>query len=256
VLKGKVAMRSFLNRWLCTVGLMACSFIVQAGELTVSAAASLTDAFNEIGRAFEVQNPDTDVRFNFAASDALVQQLSAGAPVDVLATADQDSMDKAAAQKLIEPATRTNFARNTLVAIVPADGTLVPEGLPDLERADVERIALGNPASVPIGRYAQQALERAGRWPAIGAKAIYTQNVRQSLDYVARAEVDVAFVYATDAEIHKDRVRVAFPLATEVPITYPIAVVAETSAEARRFLDYVLSPAGQATLAWYGFLPP
>lgn len=249
-------MRSLWKRWLCAAGLLASAYAAPAGDVTVSAAASLTDAFNEIGRAFEAQNPDTDVRFNFAASDALVQQLSAGAPVDILATADQDSMDKAAGQKLIEPATRSNFARNTLVAIVPADGTLVPEGLPDLERADVARITLGNPASVPAGRYARQALERAGRWPAIGAKAIYTQNVRQSLDYVARGEVDVAFVYTTDAEIRKDRVRVAFPLATEVPITYPIAVVAGTSAEARRFLDYVLSPPGQAILARYSFLPP
>jgi len=230
--------------------------MVQSGELTVSAAASLTDAFKEIGRAFEAQNPDTDVRFNFGASDALVQQLAAGAPVDVLATADQDSMDKAAAQKLIEPATRTNFARNTLVAIVPADSTRVPKGLPDLERDDITRISLGNPASVPAGRYARDALERAGHWPAIEAKAIYTQNVRQSLDYLARAEVDVAFVYATDAAIREDQVRVAFPMATEVPITYPIAVVAGKSAEARRFLDYVPSPSGQAILARYGFLPP
>jgi molybdate transport system substrate-binding protein len=219
-------MLSFLNRWLCTVGLMACSFMVPAGELTVSAAASLTDAFKEIGRAFEAQNPDTDVRLNFGASDALVQQLAAGAPVDALATADQDSMDKAAAQKLIEPATRTNFARNTLVAIVPTDREAVPQGLPDLERDDIRRIALGNPASVPAGRYARDALEWAGRWPAIEAKAIYTQNVRQALDYVARAEVDVAFVYATDAAIRKDRVCVAFTEATEVSITYPIAVVA------------------------------
>ena len=249
-------MLSFLNRWLWTVGLMACSFMVQAGELTVSAAASLTDAFREIGRAFEAKNPDTDVSFNFGASDALVQQLAAGAPVDVLATADQESMDKAVAQKLIEPTTRKDFARNTLVTVVPADSKLVPEGLPDLERADVERIALGNPESVPVGRYARSALEKAGRWSAIGAKAIYTQNVRQALDYVARAEVDVAFVYATDAAIRKDRVRVAFTVPTEVPITYPIAVVSGKSAEARRFLDYVLSPPGQAILARYGFLPP
>ncbi|MGH8562784.1 MAG: molybdate ABC transporter substrate-binding protein [Gammaproteobacteria bacterium] len=245
-----------MNRWLCTVGFMACSSIAPAGELTVSAAASLTDAFKEIGRAFEAHDADTDVQFNFAASDALVQQLAAGAPIDVLATADQDSMDKAAAQKLIEPTTRTNFARNTLVAIVPADRELVPQGLPDLERDDITRIALGNPASVPAGRYARDALERAGRWPAIEVKIIHTQNVRQALDYVARAEVDVAFVYATDAAIREDRVRIAFTVATEVPITYPIAVVAGKSAEARSFSDYVLSPPGQALLARYGFLPP
>jgi molybdate transport system substrate-binding protein len=248
-------MRSRWKRWLCAAGLVACTYGAAADDVTVSAAASLTDAFKEIGLAFKVQQPGTEVRFNFAASDALVQQLAAGAPVDVLATADQDSMDKAAAQQLIEPATRSNFARNTLVAIVPTDSTLVPKGLPDLERADVERIALGNPTSVPAGRYARSALEKAGRWSAIGVKAIYTQNVRQALDYVARAEVDVAFVYATDAAIRKDQVRIAFTVATEVPITYPIAAVAGKSAEARRFLDYVLSPPGQAILTRYGFLP-
>lgn len=93
-------MRSLWKRWLCAAGLLASAYAAPAGDVTVSAAASLTDAFNEIGRAFEAQNPDTDVRFNFAASDALVQQLSAGAPVDILATADQDSMDKAAGQKI------------------------------------------------------------------------------------------------------------------------------------------------------------
>ncbi len=247
-------MLPFCNRWLCAVGLMACSSMVPAGDLTVSAAASLTDAFKEIGRAFEARNPGADVQFNFGASDALVQQLAAGAPVAVLATADQDSMDKAAAQKLIERATRKDFARNTLVAVVPADRELIPQGLPDLERADVERIALGNPDSVPVGRYTRSALEKAGYWPAIAAKAVYTLNVRQALDYVARAEVDVAFVYATDAAIRK--VRVAFTVPTEVPITYPIAVVAGGSGEARRFLDHVLSPPGQAILVRYGFLPP
>ncbi|MGH7702092.1 MAG: molybdate ABC transporter substrate-binding protein [Gemmatimonadales bacterium] len=236
--------------------MLAYACAAPAGDVTVSAASSLTDAFNAIGRAYEAQDPDTHVQFNFAASDALVQQLAAGAPVDVLATADQESMDKAVAQKLIEPATRTNFARNTLVAIVPADRTLVPQGLSDLELADVERIALGSPASVPVGRYARSALEKAGRWPAIQAKAVYTQNVRQALDYVARAEVDVAFVYATDAAIRKDRVRIAFTVATEVPITYPIAVVAGGAAEAPRFLDYVLSAPGEAILSRYGFLPP
>ncbi|MGQ0591431.1 MAG: molybdate ABC transporter substrate-binding protein [Gammaproteobacteria bacterium] len=249
-------MQPFWKTWLCAAGLLACACAAPAAEVTVSAAASLTDAFKEIGRAFEAHNPDTDVQFNFAASDALVQQLAAGAPVDVLATADQDSMDKAAAQKLVEPATRQDFARNTLVAVVPADREVMLQELSDLERADVERIALGNPESVPVGRYARSALEKAGRWPAIAVKAIYTQNVRQALDYVARDEVDVAFVYATDAAIRKDQVRIAFTVATEAPITYPIAAVAGSSAEARRFLDYVLSPPGQANLARYGFLPP
>ncbi len=247
-------MPSRLKRWLAALGL-SLSMSQAAGDLTVSAAASLTDAFRAVGRAFEAQNPDTRVRLNFAASDALVQQLAAGAPVDVLATADQESMNKAADRKFIEAATRHDFARNTLVAVVPANRDPLPQGLPDLEQADIKRIAVGQPESVPVGRYTRSALAKAGHWPAIAAKAVYTHDVRQALAYVAREEVDVAFVYATDAAIRKNEVRIAFSVATEVPITYPIAVVAGRGAPARRFLDFVLSPFGQAVLARYGFLP-
>jgi molybdate transport system substrate-binding protein len=245
-------MRSHWKRRLWAAALVGSTGTVRAAELTVSAAASLTDAFPEIGRAFEAGHPGTEVRFNFAASEALVQQLEAGAPVDVLATADERSMDQARA--LIDPATRADFARNTLVAIVPHDSRFVPRGLPDLARTEVERVALGNPESVPAGRYARDALERAGIWAVIATKAVYTQNVRQGLVYVARGEVDVGLVYATDAAVRK--VRIAFTVPTETSITYPIAVVAGGGGAAGDFVGYVLSPPGQAILHRYGFLPP
>ncbi len=249
-------MPSRRNRWLMAAGLLLSLGQAPADEIMVSAAASLTDAFEAIGQTFEARHPGTAVRFNFGASDALVQQLAAGAPVDVLATADQESMHKAVARKLVEPAARRDFARNTLVAVVPADREIVPRGIADLARADIERIAVGQPESVPVGRYARAALEKAGHWAAIARKAVYALNVRQALDYVAREEVDAAFVYATDAAIRKDEIRVAFTVATEVPIRYPIAVVAGRGAQAQVFVDYVLSPTGQAILNRYGFLPP
>lgn len=245
-------MRSHWKTWLWAAALLGSAGTVGAAELTISAAASLTDAFPEIGRAFEADHPGTEVRFNFGASEALVQQLEAGAPVDVLATADERSMDNARA--LIDPASRADFARNTLVAIVPSDSRFVPRALPDLARTEVERVALGNPDSVPAGRYARDALERAGIWAAVATKAVYTQNVRQGLSYVARGEVDVGLVYATDAAIGK--VRVAFTVPTEPPITYPIAIVAGGGDAAGDFVSYVLSPPGQAILRRYGFLPP
>jgi molybdate transport system substrate-binding protein len=230
----------------------------RAGELTVSAAASLTDAFKEMARQFSARTPGTTVALNFGASGALLQQLAKGAPVDVFATADQETMDSAQKQGLLQSASRRNFAANALVLVVPADSALKLAKLGDLALPAVTRVAIGAPASVPVGRYTKQALEAAQLWRALAPKMISTQSVRQSLDYVARGEVDAAFVYATDAALMPARVRQAFgvPLATR--ITYPVALVAGGSrpAEAQRFVDFVLSPQGQAILATFGFGKP
>jgi len=228
-----------------------------AADLTVSAAASLTNAFKELGQAFEAQSPGTTVVFNFGASDALLAQIAKGAPADIFASADQDAMDRAAAQKLLAPETRRNFVSNTLVVITPSDSTLTLSTLADLLRPDVKRITLGN-AAVPFGRYSRGALEAARLWAAVEPKAVYGQNVRQSLDYVARGEVEAGFVYITDAAVQKDKVKVAFTVATEAPISYPIAAVAGSPnpEAARKFVAFVLTPAAQAILARHGFGKP
>jgi molybdate transport system substrate-binding protein len=230
---------------------------VRADELVVSAAASLTNAFKAVSDAFEQQRPGTKVLLNFGASDVLMQQIVKGAPADVFASADQKAMDKAAAEKVIVPATRRDFAANSLVLIVPADSHFVPGTLNDLTPASVKRVAFGDPASVPVGRYTQGALQAAGVWDAVSAKAVLASNVRQSLDYVARGEVDAGFVFSTDAAIMPDKVKVALNVPTQTPITYPIAQVegSRHAADAQAFMDYVLSPAGQAVLAKYGFKP-
>jgi molybdate transport system substrate-binding protein len=188
----------------------------------------------------------------------LLQQMAKGAPVDVFATADQETMDEAGRQGLLAAGERQDFVRNTLVVIVPADSKLALGGLSDLQQPDVARIAVANPASVPVGRYAKGALDKAGLWSAIEAKAVGTQNVRQSLDYVTRGEVDAGFVYATDAAVMKDKVRVAFEVRVDTPILYPIARTAgSTNAEeAGSFVAHVLSPAGQAVLSKHGFQKP
>jgi len=239
--------------------LAAVSLAAHSAELTVSAAASLNNAFKEIGPAFEAANPGTKLLFNFAASDALLAQISKGAPVDVFASADQETMDKAQAQKLLVAGTRRNFANNALVLITPADGAVYLAALADLaQKPEFKRIALGRPEGVPAGRYAKGALEAAKLWTAVEPKAVYATNVRQALDYVARGEVEAGFVYATDAAVQKDKVKVAFSVPTEVAISYPVAVVTggPNAEAARKFVDYVLSPAGQAVLAKYGFLKP
>jgi molybdate transport system substrate-binding protein len=228
-----------------------------AAEIIVSAAASLTNAFREIGAAFEQTRRGDKVVFNFAASDVLLAQIVRGAPADVFASADREAMDKALAQDRVLPATRFDFAYNRLVLIVPA-GKPAPTSLAQLADASFARIALGNPATVPVGRYAKAALEQAGLEATLAPRFIATQNVRQSLDYVARGECDAGFVYSTDAALMPDKVRVAFEVPTPTPVLYPIAVVRSSAAPALAgaFLDYLRGPAGQAVLVRYGFAAP
>jgi len=229
-----------------------------AGDLVVSAAASLTNAFKEVARGYEKENPGTQVILNFGASDVLLQQIVKGAPADVFASADQKAMDKAVAEKAVKPASRVDFAANQIVLIVPTDSKANITALKDLARDDVKRIAYGNPASVPVGRYTQSALEAAGLWNVVQAKSVLAQNVRQSLDYVSRGEVDAGFVFATDAAVMPDKVKVALRVPSQTPVTYPIAVTTREAAaqDAARFVAYVLSPAGQAILSRYGFQKP
>jgi molybdate transport system substrate-binding protein len=239
--------------------LMALSSVAgHAADLTVSAAASLTNAFKELGPAFEASRPGTQVVFNFAASDALLAQIAKGAPVDVFASADQAAMDRADAQKLLVAGTRRNFVANALVMIVPGDSALGLKALADLRKPEVRRVAIGNPAGVPAGRYTRGSLEAAKLWGAVEPKAVMAQSVRQALDYVARGEVEAGFVYATDAAIMKDKVKVVAAIPTETPISYPIAAIAGSPNPdaARKFLDFVATPAAQAVLARYGFVTP
>jgi molybdate transport system substrate-binding protein len=243
----------------CAFALVAAACVAgHAADLTVSAAASLSNAFRELGPVFEGQNAGTKVVFNFAASDALLAQIAKGAPADVFAAADQESMDRADAQKLLASGSRRNFASNSLVLIVPADGALILASLADLQKSEVKRVTLGTPSGVPAGRYAKGALDAAKLWAAVEPKAVYAQNVRQSLDYVARGEVEAGFVYATDAATRMDKVRVAFTVPTGTTISYPAAAIAGSpnSDPARRFVDFLITPAAQTVLARHGFGKP
>ena len=231
------------------LGLLALTVVsAHAADLTVSTAASLTNAFNELGPMFEAANPGTKLLFNFGASGALLQQIAkGGAPVDVFVSADQETMDQAQSQGLVQAAQRRNFVSNTLVVIVPASAGNVPKAVGDLTQAGYQRIAIGLPASVPVGRYTKGV-----------PKMVGANNVRQALDYVARAEVDAGFVYSTDAALMPDKVRVAFAVPTQKPVLYPAAPIAASTnpAMAIKFVDYLQSAQAQAVLARYGFGKP
>jgi len=240
--------------------LLAClvASTAHAADLTVSAAASLQNAFREIAAAWEKQNPGDRVLLNFAASGTLLQQIDKGAPVDVFASADMETMDRAQAKNLVDASARRTFASNTLVVVVPVASVQPLAALADLQQEAVKRIAIGDPRSVPAGRYAETALQSAGKRDVLEPKWIRAQSVRQVLDYVARGEVDAGFVYATDAALMKDRVRVAFDIPLDAPVLYPVAPIAASAnrAQARSFIAFLTGTQGQEILSRYGFANP
>ena len=227
------------------------------GELIVSAAASLKDAFNEIGQLYESRNP-TKVRFNFGASGVLQKQIESAAPADVFASAGARQMDEIAARGLIDQTSRKDFVRNVLVLAVPADSSAGIRSFSDLSNPQVSKVAAGNPKTVPAGQYTEQALTRMNLLPQLQPKLILAEDVRQVLDYVVRGEVQAGVVYASDAFSAGGKVRVAAraPEDSHDPILYPIAVVKESRQReaAQKFVDLVVSSDGQNILTRYGFM--
>lgn len=208
----------------------------------------------EIGQAFERAEPNRRVLFNFAASTVLLNQLQRGSDVDVLATADTDTLDRAQAERLIEPGTRVNFATNDLVLITPRTGP-TPTSLLDVLRPEFKRLGIGNPATVPAGRYAEQVLAQAGLIEMLRPRWVRAENVRQVLQSVALGEVDAGFVYKTDALRELRRVNNVMTLTQHAPIVYPIAQVRSSKQPflARQFIAFLQSPFSQATLKRHGF---
>lgn len=228
-------------------------------ELLVSAAASLTDAFEQIRAAFHhSERGRATVRFNFAASGVLKQQIMAGAPVDVFASAAAQEMDELQAAKRIVTRTRVNFARNRLVLVVPAASRLPVRDWKDLARTEVKRIAAANPESVPAGRYARETLMKRRLWTLLQPKMVLAENVRQTLTYVSGGNVDAGIVFSTDARSEPKRLRIvvpAIPGKDHVEIVYPAALVAGASEPdaARRFMQFLKSREARAILLRFGF---
>jgi molybdate transport system substrate-binding protein len=228
-----------------------------AMEITVSAAISLKNTFEEIGKIFEEKHPRTKVRFNFGASGDLARQIEAGAPVDVFASAAQKDMDDIDQKGLITSGTRMNFAGNSVVLVKPGMSQIRMELFEDLRKPEVKKIVIGNPKSVPAGRYAEEVLKYLNLWEAVRDKLVLAEHVRQALDYVARNEVDAAIVYSTDAMIRPKEVRIVTkaPDKSHQPIVYPIGIVkgSKNQSLAKEFITLVLSTEGKNLLKKYGF---
>jgi molybdate transport system substrate-binding protein len=231
----------------------------QSSSITVSAASSLTEAFTDIATAFETEHPGTDVKLNFAGSGTLRMQIEGGASIDVFASASESHMNLLSEEELIEESSRTDFTSNTLVMVVP-DSTIesgtYPVSLENLTSDSVEKIAIGNPETAPVGKYAEQALEEAGLWDQLQEKLIYAENVKQVLTYVETGEVEAGFVYRTDAESgQKDLYEITYTVPVNASISYPIAVIngSENKDLAQEFVNFVTGSEGQEILNGYGF---
>jgi molybdate transport system substrate-binding protein len=226
-----------------------------AAEITVSAAASLTDVLKRIAANYEKQSRDKII-FNFGASSLLAQQIVAGAPADIFFSADEAQMNLLAKKGLIDPATRKNILANSLVVVVPNESTLQINSADDLTNADVKQIALADPKAVPAGVYAKAWLEKLQLWPAIKPKVVPTENVRAALAVVASGNVDAGVVYKTDAAISQ-RVKIAYevPHAVGPDIRYPVALVkgSPQPEAAKKFLDYLSSREAGHVFTRYGF---
>jgi molybdate transport system substrate-binding protein len=228
-------------------------------EITVSAAMSLKNGFQEIGKVFEAKHGGLKVRFNFGASGDLIRQIEGGAPVSVFASASPREMDELESRGLIISGSRIDFASNSLVVVVPSGSSYRISSFGDLASDRVQRIAVGNFKTSPVGRYAEEAFQYYRILPLIKDKLIFAENVRQALDYVARKEVDAGVVYATDAKLRTNEVEIGAVAdkRSHGGIIYSLAKINNSSGEklAGEFMDFTLSKEGRKILGKYGFKP-
>ena len=242
------------------IGVLAALLAVaaSAAELTVFAAASLSDALKEIAPVYTKATGDT-VRFNFGASGTLARQIKEGAPADLIVSADELRVDQLEKAGLLLPGTRRTILANQLVVIIAADNGAPVKTLADLAKPDLRRIAIGEPATVPVGTYTKEFLEKRGLWTQVSGKSVPLDNVLAVLAAVEAGNADAGFVYRTDALISKKvRVAVLVSLAEGPKITYPVAVVRDTKAPeaAKAFAAFLAGPEAQKVFAKFGFLPP
>lgn len=229
-----------------------------AAELSVFAAASLTNAFAALAADYEQTHPGLTVTVTNAASGTLLRRMQAGEVADVFVSADTTTMDEAVRTKRVDPASRVAVAGNALVLAVPAGNPAGVTGLSSLTLGGVRRVGVGNPESVPAGRYAKRALARQALWFALASKLVYAPSVRHVLADLTGREVDAGFVYRTDA-IHAGQ---AVAIVATIPLTPPVVYVGALCtpmrhrAEATAFLDHLRSPEARAVLARFGFTAP
>lgn len=251
--QSQLFLRTFLAGSLLLMGSAATAL---AADLTVFAAASLTDSLKVIAAAYEKQTGDK-VTFNFGASSTLARQIEEGAPADIFFSADEAKMDSLEKKGLLVEGTRTSRLSNTLVIVVAAERAAAIKRLDDLMTDKVKRLALAEPRTVPAGIYAKAFLQQGNLWSAVETKVIPTENVRAALAAVEAGNVDAGIVYKTDAAVSK-RVKIAFevPAKDGPAIGYPVAAIKDSKQldAARRFLKHLGSDEAGRVFKEFGFI--
>jgi molybdate transport system substrate-binding protein len=236
------------------VALMTACRAPQRPALTLSVAASLQDAITEAESVYQREHGPVDFRNNFGASGTLAREIEDGAPVDAFIAAGGKPMDQLETEALLQPGSRMNLLRNSLVLIAPRGSSL--QGFEQLGGSQVKLVALGDPASVPAGMYGKQTLEALHLYDKIRSKLVLGKDVRQVLTYVETGNADAGLVYATDALIsNKVRTVAVAPEESHDPIVYPVAEVKATKNDAavRAFLAFLTSSEARAIFVKHGF---
>lgn len=231
---------------------------VAAEQITVFAAASLTNALSDVAKQYEVAYPADQIRLSFASSSILARQIEQGAPAQIFVSADLKWMDHLQQQKQIDLPSRVNLLGNQLVLIAPVGQARTVSVQPNAAWATGYRgrLCMGSPDSgVPAGLYAKQALMSLKLWDQLKGRVVGTEDVRSALAFVERAECDLGVVYQTDAKISsKVSIVATFPANSHPPIIYPAALMPDAPAAARQFLQYLQSPAAGQVFNRYGFV--
>ncbi|MFS0554125.1 molybdate ABC transporter substrate-binding protein [Brevibacillus sp. 179-C9.3 HS] len=225
-------------------------------DLTISAAASLTDALNELKTQYEADNPGIDLTFNFGGSGKLATQITQGAPSDVFLSASKKDMDGLEEKQLIVKDTRQDFTGNSLVLVTGSTSPVAITSFEELNNTAIKHIAVGEPETVPAGRYAKETLDSLKMWESLSTQMVFGSDVRQVLTFVESGNAEVGIVYSSDAAASK-KVKILATAKPEwhKPIVYPGAVVSASKNPdaAKAFLTYLTSDKGKVILQKYGF---
>ena len=239
-----------------TLALMLASISYSAAAETIYAAASMTDAINELKAKYEKKH-NVKVKTSYAASSTLARQIEQGASADVFISADLAWMDYLENKGKVSATHRKNLLGNRLVLITPVKNPIKTNIKFDknfnVDAAFTGKLCTGNTNSVPVGKYAKQALNNLNWWSSISKRLVETEDVRAALNFVSRGECQLGIVYATDAAASKNvKVVGTFPLATHNPIVYPIGMI-NTDANSKRFYEYLQSNEAKAVYKKHGF---
>ncbi|WP_193196859.1 molybdate ABC transporter substrate-binding protein [Nostoc sp. MG11] len=225
-------------------------------SLLVSAAASMKDALEEIKPIYQQGKANVNISYNFGASGALQQQIEQGAPADIFISAGKKQVDALEQKGLLVPGTRANLANNRLVLIVPKDVVGITSFY-NLTDTKINKIAIGEPRSVPAGQYAEQVLKKLGIFDKVKSKFVFVNNVRQALAAVESGNAQAGLVYVTDAKIsNKIKVVVAADDKFHSPIVYPMAVLKSSKNvdAAKEFVQFLSNSQAKVVLKKYGFI--